>query len=114
MIGGCRSILVSSLYNAVLDFSLVLLIPCLCLLVCPLSVAGAESGRYVWTSRAMNTGHVEKYLLFISFRSVCLGGLNPDWWRYFMSTTLDIMEYLLYAMFLVWPVCVSGYVLLYS
>ena len=91
MIGGCRSIFVSSFYNTVLVFSLVLLIPCLCLLVCPLSVVSAESGRYVWTSRTMNTGHVEKYLLFISFRSVCLGGLNAAWWSYLMSAALYVM-----------------------
>ena len=61
----------------------------------------------------MNTGHVEFILLFIEFRSVCLGGINADWWRYLMSAALDVMSYSLYAMCLVWSVCVSVDVLLY-
>ena len=50
---------VSSISNSVLIFSLVLQIPCLCPFMCPLSVAGAECGRYFWTTRAVNPGHVE-------------------------------------------------------
>ena len=82
--------------------------------MCPLSVAGAESGRYFWTARDVNPGHVEKRLLFIAFRSVCLGGLNAAWWGYLIISALDFMAYAFYAMCLVWPVCVSGDVLLYS
>ena len=62
----------------------------------------------------MNPGHDENCLLFIDFRSVCLGGLNSDWWRYLMSAALDFMVYALYAMCLVWTGCVSGDLLLYS
>ena len=113
VIGGCRSLLASSFSNAVLIFSLVLLIPCFFLSICPSSVAGAKSGRYFCTSRAINTGHVENFLFLIFFRSVCLGGLNAAWWRYFMSAALVVMENALFAMFLVWTVCVSGNVLLY-
>ena len=87
--------------NDVLIFSLVLLISCFCLFVCPLYVTVAEYGGYFWTDRAVNLGHVENCLLFIAFRSVCLGGLNSAWWIYFMSATLYVMEYALYAMCLV-------------
>ena len=48
----------SSVSNAVLIFSLVLQIPCFCLFMRPLSFAGAESGKYFWTYRDVNPGHV--------------------------------------------------------
>ena len=38
--------------------------------VWPLSVAGTESGRYFWTARSMNPGHVENCLLLIAFSTV--------------------------------------------
>ena len=31
----------------------------------PLYVAGEESGRYFWTARAVNLGHVENVLLLM-------------------------------------------------
>ena len=80
----------------------------------PLVCYCAESGRYFWTARAFNLGHVENCLLLISFRSVCLGRLNEVWWRYLMSAALYVIAYALYAMCLVWTVCVSGDVLLDS
>ena len=79
-----------------------------------MSVDGAESGRYFWTAHTVRTGHVANFLFFISFRSVCLGGLNAASWIYLMSDDLDDMVYALYAMCLVWPVFVSVLVLLYS
>ena len=45
VIGGCRSLFVSSISNSVLIFTLVLRIPYFCIFMWPLSVAGAESGR---------------------------------------------------------------------
>ena len=82
--------------------------------MCSLSVDGAESGRYFWTARAVNPGHVEKTLLFLSLSSVSLGVLNAAWWRYLISAPLDVVPYALYAMCLVWTICVSGDVLLFS
>ena len=114
MIGRCISLFISIILNIVLIFSLVLLISCFCLFVCPLYVTVAEYGGYFWTDRAVNLGHVENCLLFIAFRSVCLGGLNAAWWGYLIISALDFMAYAFYAMCLVWPVCVSGDVLLYS
>ena len=109
MIGGCRSILISSLYNAFLIFYLVLLIPCFCLFMCPLSVDGSEFGRYFWADRAVNPCHVGKKLL-IAFRIVCLGGINSAWWSYFMNADLDLTAYAFYAMCLVWTISVSVFV----
>ena len=74
----CRYLLVFSISNAVLIFSLVLQIPFF-LYIWPFSVDYAESGRYFWTARAVKPVHVEKHLLLISFRSVCFGGLNAAW-----------------------------------
>ena len=113
VIGGCRSLLVSIFSNDILVLSLVLLIPCFCLFMCPLSVAGAESGRYFWPARDVNRGHVDFYF-FIDFRSVCLGVLNDAWWRYLMSDALYFMAFALYDMCFVLNVCVYGDVLLYS
>ena len=62
----------------------------------------------------MKSGHVANCLLFIAIRSVSLGGLNAALWRYFMSAALDVMEYSLYVMCLVWSVFVSVDVLLHS
>ena len=59
MIDRCRSLLVSSLSYYVFILFLVLMILCFCLLMCSLSVAGAESGKYCWTGRAVNPGQVE-------------------------------------------------------
>ena len=114
MIGGSRYLLVPSLSKDVLIFSVVLLIPCFCLFMFPLSIAGAYSGRYFWTAHAVNPGHADNCLLLIAFTSVCLYGINAACCRYLMSADLDVMEYALYDMCLVWPVCVSGDVLLYS
>ena len=102
------------MYNSVLIFSLVLLIPYFFLFVWPLSVAGAKSGRSFCTDSAVNPGHVENYLFLIIFRSVFLGGVNADWWRYFISSALGVMTYALYAMCLVWTVFTSVDVLLHS
>ena len=74
----CRYLLVFSISNAVLIFSLVLQIPFF-LYIWPFSVDYAESGRYFWTARAVKPVHVEKHLLLIAFRSVCFGGLNAAW-----------------------------------
>ena len=69
-IGGCRSLFVSIISNAVLTFSLVVQIPCFCLLVWPLYVDEAEYGRYFFTSRALNPVHVENCLLLMDFSRV--------------------------------------------
>ena len=95
-------------------FYLVLLIPCFCLFICPLSVAGAKSGRYFWTARAVNPGRVENCLLLIVFRIVYLGVINYSWWRYFIIFALDVMSYALYVVCLVWTFCDYGDVLLFS
>ena len=97
----CRSLFVLILSNTVWILSLVLQISCFCLFMWPLSVAGAESGRYFWTDRAVKPGHVENCLVLISFSSVCFGGMNASWCRYFMSAAFDVTENALYAMFLV-------------
>ena len=101
------------LSNSVFILSLVLIFPYFCLFIFTLSVAGAESWRYFWTARAVNTCHDEICLLLITFRSGCLGGLNVAWWRYLMSYALDVMAYTLYAMCLVLTVFVSVNVFLY-
>ena len=59
----------------------------------------------------MNPGHVENCLLLIDFRSVCLGGLNADCWRYLMSAVLNFIAYALYAIYLLLTGCVSVNVL---
>ena len=76
-----------------------------------LSVDGADSGKYFWTARAVNPDHVENCSLLIYFSSVCLCALNDYYWRYFMSAVLDVIEYALYAICLVWTGCVSRDVL---
>ena len=68
------------------------MIPYFCLFMMPLSVASTYSRRYFCTACAVNPGHVENYLLFIAFSSVCLGGLNAAWWRYFMSEDYGIIK----------------------
>ena len=103
---------VSTISNAVFIFSLVLQIPCFCLLMWPLSVAGAESGRCFCIERAVNPGHVEKSLLLIDFSSVSFGGQNVTWWRYLMSMFFNFIENALYAMCLVFLVSVLGDVVL--
>ena len=61
----------------------------------PLSVAGAESGKYCWTARAVNLGHVENCLLLMSFSRVCFGGMNAAWSRYLISADFEVMAYAL-------------------
>ena len=106
MIGRCISLLVSSISNNIFILSLVLRIPCFCPFMWTSSVAGAESGRYFWTARAVKPGHVENCLLLIAFGSVCFGGLNAAWWSYLMSAAFYVMEYALYDRYLVWSVSV--------
>ena len=76
---------------AVATFSCVDLIPCLVLLMCPLSVTGLESGRYFWTAFAVNPGHVVSWLFFIACRRVLLGGQYRHWCKYLISASLLII-----------------------
>ena len=62
----------------------------------------------------MKPGHVENCLLFISFSSVCLGGINSAWWKYLMGVAFNVMAYVLYAMCLVWTVSDFVCVMLHS
>ena len=61
--------------------------------MCPLSVADQESTRYFWTAYALRPGHVANWLFFIALRIVNLGGQNRHWWRYLMSSSLDVILY---------------------
>ena len=103
MVGGCRFLLVSSIHDSVLIIYLVLQIPCFCIFMWPLSVAGAELGIYFWTAHAVKLGHAENCLLFIDFIIVCLGGINSAWYGYLMGAALYVTVYALYDMCLVLP-----------
>ena len=111
---GCRSLLLLSLSNAVMIFSLVPLITCFLPIHVTLVCCWCRVWEIFLTDHTVNLGHVENCLLLISFSSVCLGRLNPAWWSYLMSSILDVMSYVLYVMCLVWIVCVSGDFLLYE
>ena len=39
--------------------------------------------------------------MLIAFSSVCLGGINSDWWTYLVSAAFNVMAYALYDMCLV-------------
>ena len=69
----CRYLFVSSISNAVLNFSLILLITFFLIFIWPLYVAGAESWRYFWTTQAVKPVHIEILFLLIAFSTVCLG-----------------------------------------
>ena len=84
-----RAVLIFS--NASFILSFVDPMPFCCLFMCPLSVAGHESGRYFWTASDVRPGNVANWLFFISLRSVDLGGQNRHWWRYIMSSSLDVI-----------------------
>ena len=62
-----------------------------------LSVSGEESGRYCWTVRDVNTGHVKNGLLLMDFIMVCFGRLNASWWRYLINAASKFMESALLA-----------------
>ena len=56
-------------------------------------------------------------VIFIALRSVDLGGENRHWWRYLMSSSLDVIWYALLAVWLsvlwvlcwvIFPNCLSG------
>ena len=100
-----RSVLIFS--NASFILSFVDLIPFCCLFMCPLSVAGHESGRYFWTASAVRPGHVANWLFFIALRSVDLGGQNRHWWRYLMSSSLGVIWYALLSvgLYVLWVLC---------
>ena len=57
---------VSIISNAFFIFCLVDLIPFCCLFMCPLSVAGHDSGRYFYTASAVRTGHFANWLFLIA------------------------------------------------
>ena len=82
---------VSIVSNASFIFSFVDLIPFCCLFMCPLSVDGHKSGRYFWTAYSVRPIHVANWLFSIALRSVDLGGQNRHWWRYLMSSSLDVI-----------------------
>jgi hypothetical protein len=69
--------------------------------MCPLSVAGALSGRYCWTALAVSPGHVVNWLFVIALRSVRFGGLKRHWCRYFINDSFDFIVYALAATLLV-------------
>ena len=108
---------VSIFSNASFILSFVDLMPFCYLFMCPISVAGHETGRYFWTASAVRPGHVANWLFFIALRSFYLGGQNRHWWRYLMSSSLDIIWYSLLAMWLyvllvlgwvIFPTCLIG------
>ena len=80
---------VSILSNAFFIFYLVDLIPFCCLFICPLSVAGHDSGRYFSTASAVRPGHVANWLFLIDLRRVEFGGQNKHWWRNLMTSSFD-------------------------
>ena len=100
---------VSSVSNTIFIFYLVLQIPCFCLFMLFLSVAGEDSGRYFHTARAVNPVQVENWFLLIDFSRVCFGGLNAAWWRYLISSSFEVMAYVLLSRCLVFSI--SFYVL---
>ena len=61
----------------------------------PLSVAGAESGRYFWTVRDVNPGHVENCLLLMAFIRISFGRLNTARLSYLINVAFEVMEYAL-------------------
>ena len=67
---------VSIISNVFFIYFLVDLIPFCCLFICPLSVAGNDSGRYFSTDSAVRTGHVANWLFLIALRRVDFVGQN--------------------------------------
>ena len=59
-----------------LTFSFVDLNPCRCLFICPLSVAGDDSGRYFLIEVGVSPGQVGSWLFVTALSNVRLGGLN--------------------------------------
>ncbi len=67
---------VSILSNATSRFSFVDLMPCFCRFMCPLSVAGEDSGKYCWTTLVVIPGQVGNWLLAMALSIVLFGGLK--------------------------------------
>ena len=55
-----RAVSIFSYESFILSF--VDITPFLCLFMCPLSVAGHDSGRYFWTASAVRPGHDANWL----------------------------------------------------
>ena len=68
-------------------------IPCFCIFVWPLYVAGDEYGRYLCTARNVNPVHVENWLFSMALIRLRFGRLNAAWRRYLMGDTLDVIAY---------------------
>ena len=82
---------VSICSNASFILSFVDIMPFLCLFMCPLAVAGHDSGRYFWTDSVVRPGHVANLLFFIALRIVDLGEQKRQWCRYLMSSSFDVI-----------------------
>ena len=95
--GGCISLSYSTRSNSSFNFSLADLIPLRCRFMCPLSVAGTESGMYFLTSLHVRPGHVVNWLLAMALSNVFLGGQNKHWWMYWIRDPLKVMVYALLA-----------------
>ena len=67
---------VSIISNAFFIIFFVDLIPFCCLFICPLSVAGHDSGSYFSTASAVSPGHVANWLFLIALRRVAFVGQN--------------------------------------
>ena len=65
--------------NSVLIFCFVPLMTYFCIFMWPLSVAGEESGKYVWTACDVNPSHVDNFYLLIAFIRFSFCGLNVAW-----------------------------------
>ena len=74
--GGFMHSCVSIISKAFFIFYFVDLMPFCCLFMCPLSVAGHDSGRYFSTASAVRPGHVVNWLFLIALRRVDLVGQN--------------------------------------
>ena len=72
--------------------SFVDLMSCFCCFICPLSVAGEDSGQYSFTACAVRPSHVTNWLFVHVLMSIFFVGENKHWWRYLMSDSLEVIE----------------------
>ena len=93
---------ISIFYNAYFILSVVDISHFLCLFMCPLSVAGHDSGRYFWTASVVRPGHIADGLFFIALVStlsmILYTVLSPLFARYSMfclkhSTNVSAFDY---------------------
>lgn len=65
--------------------------------MCPLSVAGDDSGKYFLMALVVRPGHVGSWLFSTAFSRVAFGGLKRHWCRNLTSAALDVKACTLYA-----------------